>query len=53
MLILLKNNQYTFMKRKEYSTDKEFYTQILKLKYKTSLKNDVANKQKIIRYVKG
>ena len=53
MLILLKNNQYTFMKRKEYSTDKEYYTQILKLKYKTSLKNDVANKQKIIRYVKG
>ena len=53
MLILLKNNQYTFMKRKEYSTDKEFYTQILKLKYKTSLKNDVANKQKIIRYVRG
>ena len=53
MLIRIKNNTFTFLKRKDYSSDKEYYLDIIKLKYKTSLKNDVANKQKIIRYVKG
>ena len=53
MLVRLDNNQYIFLKRNDYTSDKEYYNLILKHKYKTSLKKHVPTKQKIIRYVNG
>jgi hypothetical protein len=53
MLIRIKNNSFTFLKRKDFTSDKEYYLEIIKLKYKTSLKKNVQSKQKIMRYVKG
>ncbi len=53
MLIHLKNNKYIVIKRKEYTSDKEYYTQIILLKYKTLLNNNISTKQKIVRYVNG
>ena len=53
MLICIKNNTFTFLKRKDFTSDKEYYSEIIKLKYKTSLKKKVQSQQKIVRYVKG
>ena len=53
MLIHIKNNSYIFFKRKDFTSDKEYYLEIIKLKYKTSLKKKVQSQQKIVRYVKG
>ena len=53
MLIHIKNNSYIFLKRKDFTSDKEYYLEIIKLKYKTSLKKKVQSQQKIVRYVKG
>ena len=52
MLICIKHNVYVFLKRKEFTSDKEYYTEILKLKYKTLLKKNVPTKQKMIRFVR-
>ena len=49
MLICIKHNEYVFLKRKEFTSDKEYYTEILKLKYKTLLKKNVPTKQKMIK----
>ena len=53
MLICIKNNTFTFLKRKDFTSDKEYYSEIIKLKYKTSLKKKAQSQQKIVRYVKG
>ncbi len=53
MLIHIKNNSYIFLKRKDFTSDKEYYLEIIKLKYKTSLKKKVQSQQKMVRYVKG
>ena len=52
MLICIKHNEYVFLKRKEFTSDKEYYTEILKLKNKTLLKKNVPTKQKMIRFVR-
>ncbi len=53
MLICINSNTFSFLKRKDFSSDKEYYLEIIKLKYKTSLNKNIQSKQKIIRYVKG
>ena len=52
MLICIKHNKYVFLKRNEFTSDKEYYSEILKLKYKTLLKKKVSTKQKITRFVR-
>ena len=48
MLIRIKNNTFTFLKRKDFTSDKEYYLEIIKLKYKTSLKKNVQSKAFVI-----
>ena len=51
MLIRSDKNRYIFIKRKDFKSDKEYFNEIIKLKYKTSLNKNNGSQQKILSYI--
>ena len=51
MLIRSDKNRYIFIKRKDFKSDKEYFNEIIKLKYKTSLNKNNGSQQKIVSYI--